>query len=226
MMIAVAIEKIASVSLVCHDGRKFADGFERCGFLVRDGFPDGDGEYLVRHTVGIIAAEPSAFSTWRLAGRAPDLLSGFDQVAASSATLELSAMAGEYLQEWDHLRRLRRRIFAIVAIGAGILVAVPLVTALLSLAVAKIVGFVLFAGWAVALLRFFFVSGEYVLWPCPRCGKPFHYVTRWYGRWTNPFSPRCVHCGLPKWVDSDPDPKLKHELHPFRTNSILKLDQK
>ena len=135
-------------------------------------------------------------------------------------------MAGEYSQEWDELRRLRGRILAVAAVGAGIFVAVPLVTAFFSLAAVRIVGFVLFAAWVVVLLRFFFVSGEYMLWSCPRCGKPFHYVPRWYGRWSNPFARRCVHCGLPKWVDSDPDPKLKHELHPFRTNSILKLDQK
>lgn len=34
-----------------------------------------------------------------------------------------------------------------------------------------------------------------MLWPCPRCGRPFH-VTWSYG---NPYSRRCVHCGLPKW---------------------------
>ncbi len=85
---------------------------------------------------------------------------------------------------------------------------------------AKVIGLALFAAWVVLLFRFFYVSGEYVYWSCPRCGKPFHYVARWYGRWNNPFARRCVHCGLPKWADRDPDPKLKHELDPFRSDSI------
>lgn len=35
-----------------------------------------------------------------------------------------------------------------------------------------------------------------MLWPCPRCGRPFH--ASWcYG---NLFARRCVHCGLPKWA--------------------------
>jgi len=85
------------------------------------------------------------------------------------------------------------------------------------------IGLVLLAGWVAVLLRFFFVSSEYVYWSCPRCGKPYHYLVRWYGRWNNPFARRCVHCGLPKWVDSDPDPKLKRELNPFRSDSVFKL---
>ena len=35
-----------------------------------------------------------------------------------------------------------------------------------------------------------------ILWPCPRCGRPFH-VTWWY---SNTWARRCVHCGLPKWT--------------------------
>ena len=115
--------------------------------------------------------------------------------------------------------------FRVMAAGGAIFVAVPLVTTYVSLSSAKIIGLVLFAAWVVVLLRFFFMSGEYVYWSCPRCGKPFHYLVRWYGRWDNPFARRCVHCGLPKWVYSDPDPKLKHELDPFRSDSIFKLGQ-
>jgi hypothetical protein len=134
-------------------------------------------------------------------------------------------MEGEYSQEWDELRRLRRRMFRVAAAGAVILVAVLLVITYLSPSAATIIGFVLFAAWVVVLSRFFFVSGEYVYWSCPRCGKPYHYLVRWYGRWNNPFARHCVHCGLPKWVDSDPDPKLKRELDPFRSDSVFKLVQ-
>ena len=34
-----------------------------------------------------------------------------------------------------------------------------------------------------------------VLWPCPRCGRPFH--VGWFD--SNAFSRRCVHCRLPLW---------------------------
>ena len=58
-------------------------------------------------------------------------------------------------------------MFRVAAAGAVILVAVPLVTKYVSLSAAKIIGLVLFAAWVVVLLRFFFVSSEYVYWSCP-----------------------------------------------------------
>jgi len=139
---------------------------------------------------------------------------------------KISCMSGEYSAEWAELRRLRRRVLTVVFAGAAIFVLVPFVSTLASHTAAKVVGLALFAAWAVVLFRFLFVSGEYVYWSCPRCGKPFHYVARWYGRWNNPFARRCVHCGLPKWVDSDPDPKLKRELDSSRSDSIFKLADK
>jgi len=134
-----------------------------------------------------------------------------------------SCMEGEYSQEWAELRRLRERVLTIALAGASVFVFVPLINWYAPHSAAKVIGLALFAAWVVLLFRFFYVSGEYVYWSCPRCGKPFHYVARWYGKWNNPFARRCVHCGLPKWADCDPDPKLKHELDPFRTDSILKL---
>jgi hypothetical protein len=132
-------------------------------------------------------------------------------------------MEGEYSQEWAELRRLRRRVLNTVVAGASVFVLVPLTTRLAPQSVVKARGLALFVAWVFLLARFFFVSFEYVLWSCPRCGKPFHYVAHWYGRWNNPFAQRCVHCRLPKWTDADPDPKLKHELDPFRNDSIFKL---
>jgi hypothetical protein len=137
----------------------------------------------------------------------------------------ISFMEGEYSQEWVELRRLRQRALTIALAGVGVFVLVPVVTTFVSQSAAKVIGLGLFAAWVALLFRFFFVSGEYVYWSCPRCGKPFHYVARWYGRWNNPFARRGVHCGLPKWTDTDPDPKLKHELDPFRSDSILKLGE-
>jgi hypothetical protein len=134
-------------------------------------------------------------------------------------------MEGEYSQEWAELRRLRRRVLTIVLAGAVVFVLVSLITTYASQSAAKGIWLLLFAAWVVLLFGFFFVSGEYVYWSCPRCGKPFHYVARWYGRWNNPFAQHCVHCGLPKWADSDPDPKLKRELDPFRSDSTFKLGE-
>ena len=36
-------------------------------------------------------------------------------------------------------------------------------------------------------------------WKCPRCGKA--YFWKWTGH--NPFASKCVHCGLPKYAQSD-----------------------
>jgi len=120
---------------------------------------------------------------------------------------------------------LRKRVFTIVLAGVAVLVLVLLVTRYPSHRAANVIGLVLFAAWLVLLFSLFFVTGEYVYWSCPRCGRPFHYVARWYGRWNNPFARRCVHCGLPKWIDSDPDPKRKRELDPFRSDSMLTLGE-
>src|SRR5215475_2540540 len=120
-------------------------------------------------------------------------------------------MKGEYSQEWAELRRLRRRVFIVALAGVLVLALVNLLH-FLPHGVSKVLGFGLFAAWAFLLIRFFFVSGEYILWSCPRCGEPFHYKSRWYGRWNNPLARRCVHCGLPKWADNDPDPELKRKL--------------
>ena len=133
-------------------------------------------------------------------------------------------MEAEYTQEWAQLRRLRRRMFTVAAAGMALFLLVPL-DAYMSRSVAKIIGPVLLVGWLVLLLRYFFLSYEYVYWSCPRCGAPFHFSTKWYGRWNNPFAQRCVHCGLRKWMDSDLDPKLKRELDPFRSDSTFKLGQ-
>ncbi len=131
-------------------------------------------------------------------------------------------MVGKYSHKWAELRRLRRRLLTVAFAGAAVFALVPL-TRFASQGFSKVWGFALFVVWAFLLLRFFLVSGEYVYWSCPRCGKPYHYSSRWYGRWNNPLARRCVHCGLPKWADSDPAPNLKHELDPFRSDSNFKL---
>ena len=87
-------------------------------------------------------------------------------------------MEAEYTQEWAQLRRLRRRMFTVAAAGMALFLLVPL-DAYMSRSVAKIIGPVLLVGWLVLLLRYFFLSYEYVYWSCPRCGAPFHFSTKW-----------------------------------------------
>jgi hypothetical protein len=56
-------------------------------------------------------------------------------------------------------------------------------------------------GYAVAIcwIAASVVAGVRAAWfPCPRCGKPF-FASWWY---RNPFARKCVHCGLPKWANS------------------------
>jgi len=82
---------------------------------------------------------------------------------------------------------------------------------------------ILFGAWVAVLIRFSITLGDYSYWSCPRRGEPFHYDIRWYGRWNTPFARRCLHCGLPKWVESDPDPQRKHEFDPFRIDGVSKF---
>jgi len=57
------------------------------------------------------------------------------------------------------------------------------------------VAWVLVLLWVIAACV---VGSMRVLWPCPRCGKPFRGLFR-----LRPFLPkRCVHCGLPRWASS------------------------
>jgi len=71
--------------------------------------------------------------------------------------------------------------------------------------------------------QFFHIQYLYVTWTCPRCGNQFHWKQYRFGRNINPFASRCLHCGLPKWAETDPDPALKQKLDPFRTDKILGL---
>jgi hypothetical protein len=131
--------------------------------------------------------------------------------------LEPKALVGEYSWEWGELRKLQRRLLKIIVAGAAIIGLFPIANLIPRF------GWLIFVGWVAVLFMFFRAASEYSYWSCPRCGKPFHYVAKGLGNWNNPFAGKCVHCGLPKWVDSDPDPKRKEELDPFRTDSIFKL---
>jgi hypothetical protein len=49
------------------------------------------------------------------------------------------------------------------------------------------------------VLAFLIVGWRLNWFRCPRCRNRF-FSTWWYH---NPFARKCVHCGLPKWANSD-----------------------
>jgi hypothetical protein len=61
----------------------------------------------------------------------------------------------------------------------------------------KIPGMVAAIAWMVAYMV---IGFRIQLWPCPRCGKRFS-AKWWYNKWL--FARKCVHCGLPKYSNSD-----------------------
>jgi hypothetical protein len=50
--------------------------------------------------------------------------------------------------------------------------------------------------WGILLVIFLFFHLSWFLWPCPRCGKPFHKR----GLHSSLFNRHCLNCGLPKWA--------------------------
>ena len=133
--------------------------------------------------------------------------------------LEPGTQSGEYSWEWAELRKLYRKVLIVLA---G-LVAIFGISALVVLADAPDwFALPLFLGWAGAGVTLFLALAHIIHWSCPRCGKLFHARYK-VGHMANPFARKCIHCGLPKWVESDPDPKLKRELNPFRSDQIYKL---
>jgi hypothetical protein len=126
-------------------------------------------------------------------------------------------MDGEYSYEWAGLRKIQRRMLKALLAGITVVLLVPLANRV------PLIGFVVFGIWVVAVFTLFIGNAHYMVWSCPRCGKPFHTRISRFARWVNPFARRCIHCGLPRWAQSDPDPILKHELSPFRTDVTFKL---
>lgn len=131
-------------------------------------------------------------------------------------------MQGEYSEEWAELKALQKQILRYAAGLAGVFVIFGL-GAFIPTAVSTWIGVPLILLSIFLVVRFYFLGAKYSYWACPRCGEPFHYRRRRFGHWNNPAAGKCVHCGLPKWVESDPDPMLKREVDPFRTDKIFKL---
>jgi len=140
--------------------------------------------------------------------------------AGPTTGLEPGTYSGEYSWEWAELRRLHRKFLITVA---GIIAIFGLFAVVVVVDDPGWIGFPLALGLVVAAFTLMSTLIKISYWLCPRCGKEFHGTRGTLNHMSNPFARRCVHCHLPKWVESDPDPKLKRALYPFRTDQIYKL---
>src|SRR5437879_5295172 len=101
----------------------------------------------------------------------------------------------EFTSAWDDYRR-RRRWFFGVWLG-GFLFVASLAALLNKLSLGDLAFWILGPAW---MASFVVVAARLQLFRCPRCHRRF-FNTFWYG---NLLARRCVHCGLPKWSDTDP----------------------
>ena len=98
---------------------------------------------------------------------------------------------GVYARQW---RTYRRRNAAVAVVFVGGVFAPAILHALLeAMAVGKLAAPFAFAVWFGSLLV---VGRRAGIWPCPRCGGPFH--ARPGCR--NSFARKCLHCELPLWA--------------------------
>jgi hypothetical protein len=106
----------------------------------------------------------------------------------------------DYTAAWRDYRK-RRLIFWTVALAYA--PGVTAITICVGLPLSALSGikpdyFFFFIGgsWMLAMV----VAGwRIVLFPCPRCGKWFSSTLLY----RNPFTTKCLHCGLEKWAISD-----------------------
>ena len=107
-------------------------------------------------------------------------------------------MIGMYSYKWEERRKMRRLVLVLVIVGLLIFALVPLANHV-SEAIRRGVAYLLFGAWAAVCVTLFAFYILYIYWDCPRCGKPYHMKGGFFWRWINPFTRRCLHCGLPKW---------------------------
>jgi endogenous inhibitor of DNA gyrase (YacG/DUF329 family) len=110
----------------------------------------------------------------------------------------------DYSRQWEELRLLRGRAFTF---AAGTLAAAALALVCPKILKRETVCVVLILLGMAAALGLLWIGRQYSDWPCPRCGKTFHFKEVFLGRFFNPFASRCMHCHLPKWANYDPDGK-------------------
>lgn len=93
-----------------------------------------------------------------------------------------------YTPQWETLRRYEV-IYYVVWLGGAIL---ALVLSMHFPALKDVFGVL----WIAAFFAAVSLKGSF---RCPRCGNPFFSRPHALGRFNNPFTRKCLHCGLPKW---------------------------
>lgn len=132
--------------------------------------------------------------------------------------LKSAGMNAEYSRDWAELRRLRRQLIEWAALTFAVFAGLECAVGMLH--VARWIGQVFLFAWLALLVKLSLIVSAYALWPCLRCGKPFHCRLRLGSAkplvvlFLVPTLARrnCVHCGLPKWTDANPAPTPKREL--------------
>jgi len=106
----------------------------------------------------------------------------------------------DYTAAW---RDYRKRILVFWAVFLGYMPGVLVLFFGIGLPISALIGikpdyffYPLAGSW---MLAFLIASLRAGLFCCPRCGKWF-FATWWY---RNPLTRKCVHCGLPKWANTD-----------------------
>ena len=100
--------------------------------------------------------------------------------------------SGPYARAWRDYKR--RIILPWIFVLAFVVLPYPSVL-LLRAGVPPWACILLFLAILIAILVSYF---RMWVFPCPRCGQLFRKSWKWYGS-------QCVHCGLPKWADSNAD---------------------
>ncbi len=110
------------------------------------------------------------------------------------------SVQSDYEAGWRDLKR-RRIIFW--AVFLGYIPGTMAVFLLVGLPVSALTGIkpdYFFAAIALCwMVAFVVTSLRMTLFSCPRCKKSF-FASWWYH---NSFARKCVHCGLPKWANSE-----------------------
>ena len=108
---------------------------------------------------------------------------------------------------WDEYRR-RRRSFRLSLIRAPVWIllgaVINRVLVGFGLGLSDSVNFLVIALPVVISIKVPYY--KWLLWPCPRCGQPFHFS--WvYDTWFSNFAwvRKCGHCGLPRWSEEGYD---------------------
>ena len=100
----------------------------------------------------------------------------------------------DFAVAWNDYRR-RRRWFFGVWLG-GFLVVALLASLLSKLSLDDLAFYVIGPAW---MIGFVIMAIRMSLFRCPRCHHRF-FSTWWHN---NPLARKCLHCGLPKWSESD-----------------------